>query len=116
MRETNYDEIVGFVVTNKLYRNPGLTLYRLSKLMDVNIDCLGSTIKDGCGKRFQELITELRIKEASDLLRQKSHEGFSVEAIGRMAGFENRLLFRSLFKERTGYSPMEYQRLNTSSC
>ncbi len=116
MKKINYDEVVGFVVTNKLYRNPGITLDRLSKLMAVDIDCLSSTIQEGCGKRFQDLITELRIKDASNMLSQKSFDSFSIEAIGRMAGFENRLLFRNLFKERTGYSPTEYQRIRLHTC
>lgn len=113
MTELSYSEIIGFMVSNKVHRDPFLTAQHVAQWMCVNCDRLSNEIEDGCGKTFPDLINEFRVKEAKELLCKKTFSGFSVDAIGRMSGFSKRQLFYSTFKEKTGYYPVDYKRIKS---
>ena len=64
--------------------------------------------KKGFGKTPHQYLTEIRIKEAKNLLSYSSKQ---ISEICYEVGFESISSFSILFKKHTGYSPTKYQKL-----
>lgn len=72
--------------------------------------CSESTVshifKTDYGKTVNEFITDLRIKQAKELLKTTD---MSISQIALMCGYANINYFPTIFKKKTGYMPSEYR-------
>ena len=57
---------------------------------------------------FNELLNKNRIYYFRELLKEKQHESFTIEALSEMSGFNNRQSMYNAFKKYEGCSPSEY--------
>lgn len=109
------NRVFNYVVEQKNYRNPLLTLNVLSTELSVNRTYLSRAINRVTGKTFVEWLNEYRIKEAIRLLSAKEADQYSFEGIAMDTGFNNRVSFYRVFKKITGLSPSAYVHNNKTN-
>jgi len=94
----------------KPYLEPGLTADDICRKMNTNRTYLSQMIHDNYNQNFHSFINELRIKESRRLLTESKHNHISIEGIGVMAGFNNKVTFHSIFKKHIGVTPSYFRR------
>jgi two-component system response regulator YesN len=87
----------------------GITLEELAAGLHVTPEYLSTLFSKEVKKTFSVYIKELRINEAKDLLLRTDLKMF---AIAEKVGYPDASYFSRVFKDVTGLSPGEYQRLN----
>jgi two-component system, response regulator YesN len=63
--------------------------------------------KKNLGKTFSEYVSELRIKEARELLKQT---GLSIEEIAIKSGYVDYYYFNKVFKKHCGMTPTKFRK------
>lgn len=95
--------------SNKPFLQSGYTISDLSREVNIPPYQLSAFINQEYGLNFNEFINERRVAYLSELLRTSpEHFQFTLEALGKMAGFNSRTAFFSSVKKITGKSPSEY--------
>lgn len=94
----------------KLYRESELRLEKLADVMHVSRHHLSQVINEQTGMSFFEYINHLRIKEAQQLLAEKTKKELNVIEIAYSVGFNNKVSFNTTFKKITGKTPTEFRR------
>ncbi|MEI6577672.1 MAG: tetratricopeptide repeat protein [Bacteroidota bacterium] len=89
----------------KPYLEPGLTVDDICRKISTNRSYLSQMIRDTFKQNFNAYINELRIKEARRLLSDSKNNHISIEGIGSMSGFSNKVTFHSIFKTQIGVTP-----------
>lgn len=84
-----------------------LTLERLAAYFHYEQAYLSKLIKAATGKNYSKIITELKIKEAKELLRNTD---LKIEEIAAQTGYNSADHFTYTFKKETGMSPREYRK------
>jgi len=121
-----YDEIenttLGLIVKfnrlmadEKPYLEAGLTVDDICRKINTNRSYLAQMIHDNFNQNFNGLINELRIKEARRLLTESKYNHLSIEGIGELAGFRNKVTFHSIFKKYIGVTPSYFRRSMTEA-
>ncbi|MEL4455846.1 AraC family transcriptional regulator [Lutimonas vermicola] len=92
------------------YLNHDLTIYDLSKEMNIPPRLLSTCINQEIGVNFNEWVNNYRVEKALDLLQDPSKIHYSIEGIGEDAGFKSRSAMYTAFKKKTGYSPGHFRK------
>lgn len=91
------------------FKKSGYSLSELSKELNITSHQLSAFINQGYGKNFSELVNEHRVKYLSGLLKSSpEYFQFTLEALGREAGFNSRTAFINAVKKNTGMTPSEF--------
>jgi AraC-like DNA-binding protein len=94
---------------NSPYLRSGYAISDLSREIGIPPYQLSAFINQEFGLNFNEFINEKRVAYLSELLKNSpEHYQYTLEAIGKMAGFNSRTAFFSAVKKITGKSPSEY--------
>jgi len=95
--------------TDKLsFRKNGYTIGDLSHELNIPSHQLSAFINQEYGKNFNELINEYRVDYLTDTIKSTmDHSQFTLEALGKEAGFNSRAAFISAVKKKTGKTPSE---------
>ncbi len=90
-------------------RNYGaeLSLKTLSSSLGVSPAYLGQLFREETGKYFNDFLTEVRMKAASNLLLETD---LKINEIVTRVGIPNQSYFNRIFKKLYGVSPVEYRR------
>ncbi len=91
------------------YLDHDLTIYDLSKEMNIPPRLLSTCINQKIGVNFNEWVNDYRVEEALELLKDPSKINYSIEGIGEDAGFKSRSAMYTAFKKKTGYSPGHFR-------
>ena len=83
-----------------------LTLSTIADLIPVNASYLSRLLQKECGKNFIDLISELRVQKAKELLKTTS---LDIESITDRVGYKNSKYFIKAFKRITGMTPGFYR-------
>ena len=98
--------------TEKIYRQQGLNVDDVVKLLDTNSKYLSNVISQYYGKNFTGYVNTFRVEEAIEMLKQQGEGGkyanYTIQAIGEMVGFNSRTSFYRTFKRIIGVTPSEY--------
>lgn len=89
------------------YRVQGLTLEQVSCLLNVNPMHLSRTLKNELGVTFSQLLTDIRMKKAVELLGSTD---MSILEISEQLGYDTQHYFSTVFKKTIGVSPNQYRR------
>lgn len=103
------ERLEAYLTESKSYTNPAISLHKLAEELATSPNVLSQTINQHFGVSFFELINNLRVEEAKNLLLSEKHQNLKVEAIGEMAGFNSRSTFFSVFKKLTGITPTAFK-------
>ncbi|NLY19402.1 MAG: helix-turn-helix domain-containing protein [Clostridiaceae bacterium] len=88
------------------YYHMDITLNDLSKEVYLNPNYLGRLIKKETGKNFSDILTEVRIEKAKELLKNTQIKTYE---ISERVGINDSRYFSQLFRKMTGMTPTEYR-------
>ena len=95
-------------ILNYLHQNlSNATLDNLAESFSYSSAHMGRILFQLFGKRYKELISEIRLEKACDLL---IYTGLSIEEICCIIGYKYARHLRYLFKDRFGISPSQYRK------
>lgn len=89
----------------------GITLEEIASVLRITPEYLSSLFTKEMKKTYSAYVKELRIKKAKELL---SNSELKVFEIARRVGYPDAKYFSRVFKEETGLSPNEFQKLHLS--
>lgn len=90
------------------WRDPGLGLDRLARLLGTNTAYLSRALNEGLGLSFNDAINRLRVAEVEYQLADPTVDG-DVLAIALTAGFSSKTSFNRVFKAQTGLTPTQFR-------
>lgn len=105
-------KIEGTLENVEVISNSDFTLKRLAELIDEKYWTVSQVINNHYGKNFNALLGEYRINEACRRINDVANYGqFTIDGIATSVGFKSRSNFVTVFKNVTGLTPSEYQRI-----
>ncbi|TNF75361.1 MAG: AraC family transcriptional regulator [Bacteroidetes bacterium] len=102
-------ELTSFMESSNIYLRHNLTLYDLSKAMEVSPRLISGCINQNLGNNFVEWVNGFRVEAAIAKLQDPAFDHLSVEGIGLESGFQSRSAMYAAFKKQTGYSPGHFR-------
>ncbi len=111
-KEQRQLEIIGknleqLMTTSQLYRDPELTLSKLSDKLQIKPYLLTKCLNIHFGKKFSDYVNELRIDELKDLLKDSNNEKYTLLSLAFEVGFNSKASFNRAVKKATGKSPRD---------
>ena len=103
-------QIESLMQETKQYRDQELSIYNLSKELEINKTYLSYVINEKKGQNFSSFINHYRINEAKILLHDKEMENYTIEGIANTVGFNSKSSFNAAFKKYEGMTPSEYKK------
>ena len=94
----------------KLFRDPDLTLRRLSRRLAIPSRQISAAINRTSSRNVSQVVNEYRVREAMRLLRETN---LPITAAMLESGFQTKSNFNREFLRVTGTTPREYRRGNT---
>ncbi len=85
-----------------------LSIFDLSRQLDIPRHFLSEVINEHMGKNFYTLVNDYRIEEVKRRLQDPEYSKLTILAIAYDSGFNSKSSFNTIFKERTGMTPSEY--------
>ena len=92
-----------------LFLKPGYTINEFSKDIGIPVYQISKSITHYAGIGFIDFINQKRIQYCVQKLDVGHWKNFTIEAIARECGFNNRNSFTNAFKKYKGVSPSEYK-------
>jgi AraC-like DNA-binding protein len=106
-----YKNIIGkYMRIEKPYLNRELSIYDLSAQMKIPRHFLSEVINEHMGMNFYSLVNEYRVEEVKQRMVDPAYRNLTILAIAYDSGFNAKSSFNTIFKEKTGMTPSEYQR------
>jgi len=93
-----------------MFTDPLLTVRSLATHLKKPPYLISLAVNSYFRKSFPELLNELRIKKAGQLLMDQNKQHYSIEAIAYESGFNSLSSFYSVFKKVTNKTPLEYRK------
>jgi AraC-like DNA-binding protein len=87
------------------FRKRGYTIGDLSKEIDIPPYLLSAFINQEYSKNFNELINEYRVNFLISQVKKEESAQYTLEALGKEAGFNSRAAFIAAVKKTTGKNP-----------
>ncbi len=100
----------GELETDMFYKDAGLTLASLAKVLQITPHELSRIINQGTGKNFNDLINEYRVKEVIRKMQDPTYQRMTLQGIAYESGFNSKSTFNRTFKQLMHQSPLEYQK------
>lgn len=91
------------------YANPDMGLNKICEYLNISTSHFSNILKRETGKTFTEVLTDIRMEKAKQLLRQTDLKNYE---IAEKVGFSDPHYFSVAFKKTTGMTPKEYAREN----
>jgi AraC-like DNA-binding protein len=93
---------------NKPFLKKGYKINDLSAELNIPYHQLSAFINQEYGKNFNELVNEYRVDHLVEMAKSSPDiQKYTLEALGRQAGFNSRVVFSTAVKKRTGMTPSE---------
>lgn len=109
-KEKYLQKLSSYMNTEKSYREPELTLSKLSELVNIPTHHLSQIINEKFDCHFWDYINGLRIEEVKTKLVDESLGHYTIEAIAYEVGFNTKSTFYTAFKKMTKTTPSAYRR------
>jgi len=102
--QQRFDHYIG----GQHYLNPGTNLKEVAGRLNIPSYVLSVFIHQAYQMHFNDVINSHRVKYISEGLTNEQWDTLTLEAVGEMAGFNNRITFLNAFKKFTGVTPSQY--------
>ncbi|WP_335728986.1 helix-turn-helix domain-containing protein [Psychroserpens sp.] len=112
--KSDIKQITKYMDNEKPYLNSTLSLTELAIELDMPVRKLSHLINYYFHKNFITFINDYRLLLAEDRLINPFHEKETILEVIYAVGFNSKSTFNSLFKQKTGLTPTEYKRNNSS--
>ncbi len=100
------------IESNKLYRNPELSLSDLSRSAEISERVVSNAVNQELGKNFFQFINEYRVEEVKQRLKDPNNDHLKILSLAFDAGFNSKASFNRVFKSYTGQTPKDYKSEN----
>ena len=107
-------QIEDFFTTESSYLKPDFRQDDLSNFLKISKKDLSQLIINLYNKNFNQFINEKRINTVLKKFKNSDWLNYSLEGVALEVGFKSRTTFIKAFKEKTGITPSEYKKRNTS--
>lgn len=104
------DELELFMVDNEPYLDASLTLYNLSKKINIPDRELSILINRDLDQHFFDFVNGYRIRKSMEILRDPNKSEFTVLEILYDVGFNSKSSFNTAFKKYTGLTPTQFRK------
>lgn len=102
--------IHNYIVVGRRYRDGRYSAKRLAEDIKTNTRYLSAALRLHYGCNYAELVNQLRIKEAKEMLSDPDST-MTMEDISVSTGFCNRQSFYTAFNKYAGMKPTEYRKM-----
>ena len=102
------ERVLEVMKTKQPYLNPDFTLDDLADLLEVPKHHLYYCFQNVLHTKFTRLRTEFRVEHAKKLLEEADFRRYTLDSIGREAGFASVSSFYQTFKNEVGLTPGAY--------
>lgn len=100
-----------FMLENKPYLNPDLTIKDLSDQFNMHHKYLSQVINSQFGQNFYDFINQFRVQEAKNIILNSTDKRITILEILYEVGFNSKSAFNNAFKKSTGKTPTEFKKL-----
>ncbi|MCE7994174.1 MAG: helix-turn-helix transcriptional regulator [Roseivirga sp.] len=97
------------MVEKKIYLRGDLNLPKLAEALQLSTHKVSHAINSAMATGYSDYVNKYRVEEVIRLLRNNTHEQYTLEAISRMAGFRSLTTFNVAFKKQTGLTPKQFK-------
>ena len=97
-----------FMVSEKAYKDPELTLKELSEQTGVPGHQLSQAINTHLGKSFYNYVNNLRVNEFLEMAKEPGNQNYTYLSLAYDAGFNSKTTFNKYFKLTTGQTPSQF--------
>ncbi len=104
-----YNNLVNYIEREKPFKDNELRLANLADKVGYSTHLLSRVINKKSGKNFNSFINDYRLLEAEKLLLSNNNE-HNVKTIYFDVGFNNKVTFYKVFREKHSCTPTEYKR------
>lgn len=102
--------IINLVENDKVYLNSKLTIFDISRQLNINKTYISNVINELTKENFNSFINRYRIKEAENMICSEAYQQYTFEAIAEKVGFNSKASFNSAFKKFNGRTPSAYKK------
>ncbi|SEE58361.1 AraC-type DNA-binding protein [Tenacibaculum sp. MAR_2010_89] len=113
--EETIDHLQKAMLKDKIYLNPKLNIYELSKLLGISQKSISLAINQHYKMNFRDFINDYRINEVKSKLNDSNYKKMSILGIALECGFNSEASFYRIFKKNTGISPKEFIELKNDT-
>jgi len=104
------DRISQFVVRDKAFLDPELTIYRIGEVLEVPHYHVTQAINRVEGKNFYTYINALRVAEVKRKMQAGEAKQYTLLALALDCGFASKTTFNTVFKKLEGVTPTQYKK------
>ena len=109
-----FDRINAYVVGQKLYLDPYLSLESLARSSKLSSGYLSTLINTFGANHFSDYINKFRVEQVKKMIRDKDYADYTIVSIGLESGFNSKSTFYKAFKKFTQMTPVEFKRVQGS--
>lgn len=95
-------------ISEQHYLNPDTNLKEVAGRLNIPSYVLSMFVHQVYQMHFNDVINSHRVKYISEGLTNEQWDALTLEAVGEIAGFNNRITFLNAFKKFTGVTPSQY--------
>lgn len=105
-----FDRIHEYVLENKRYLDPQLSLETLGEEVHMGTSTLSKLINDNYDGNFSDYINHFRVTEAKRILINPEFVNYTIASIGLECGFNSKSSFYTAFGKLTGKTPSIFRK------
>ena len=115
LKENELQEILeiltDYMEENKPYLKGNLTIYELSRDINIPKHHLTQVINEKLGKNFNTFINEYRVEEFKKKLSDPENSRYTIMALAFESGFNSKTSFNMIFKKVEKVTPSEFRKI-----
>ncbi|NHF60711.1 helix-turn-helix domain-containing protein [Flavobacteriaceae bacterium TP-CH-4] len=92
---------------DQLFRDPDLSLTKLSKQLEVKSYLITKCLNLHFGKKFNDYVNDFRIEALKELLKDPTNDDYTLLGLAFDVGFNSKASFNRAVKKSTGQSPTQ---------
>lgn len=104
-----------YMVEEEPFLDPSLTIYLLSKKIDVSAKELSLLINHDLNQHFFDFVNSFRIRKAMEILSDPAKKDLTILEILYDVGFNSKSSFNTAFKKYTSLTPTQYRKKHLKS-
>lgn len=105
-----FEKLQELIIKDKLYKDPGLSLDMLGKLLKVSPQKISLVINTRFKSNFNSFVNHHRIKQAEVLMRDEAFKNYTIAFIAYEIGFNSLTSFNTAFKKEMQKTPSVFRK------
>ena len=106
-----YVRLLAWLTAQGRYRSADCSQADAAAELGVSVYTLSSAIKQSCEGRYSDIVNNLRLRDACEMLSNPALKDMTIEEIGLSAGYASRQAFYTAFARRHSVTPQQFRTL-----